>query len=224
PPVSSRTMSTSTPSGRSALSGDRSTRAGNTATGRRFAYTPSCARNASRPNSGLKWRGAWSSEGSPTAPSNTASARATAARVSSTAGALAPVRSPRVNSALRISHSQFESCNPGFLAQRASDLIRSREQHLPAVGLHGERGAEPEAVVHALLFEIDGELILAACGLMAAEQLGDLLRQESHGDEPVLTAVREEDVRERRREDRAEAVLAEGPDSVLARRAAAEVL
>ena len=76
-------MSTSTPSRRSALSGDRSTRAGNTATGRRFAYTPSCARNASRPNSGLKWRGAWSSEGSPTAPSNTASARATAARVSS---------------------------------------------------------------------------------------------------------------------------------------------
>src|SRR5437870_8498835 len=141
-----------------------------------------------------------------------------------TFGALAPARSPRVNSALRIPHSQFESCDPGFLAQRASDLIRSREQHLPAVGLHGERGAEPEAVVHALLFEIDGELILAACGLMAAEQLGDLLRQESHGDEPVLTAVREEDVRERRREDRAEAVLAEGPDSVLARRAAAEVL
>src|SRR2546430_15706495 len=42
--------------------------------------------------------------------------------------------------------------------------------------------------------------------------------------EPVLTAVREEDARERRREDRAEAVLAEGPDRVFARRAAAEVL
>src|SRR5438132_2297618 len=141
-----------------------------------------------------------------------------------TFGALAPVRSPRVNSALRISHSQFESCNPGCLAQRACDLIRSRERHLPAVGLHGERRAEPEAVVHALLLEIDGELILAACGLMAAEQLGDLLRQESHGDEPVLTAVREEDVRERRREDRAQPVPPEGPASVLARRAAAEVL
>src|SRR5207247_4574174 len=107
---------------------------------------------------------------------------------------------------------------------RASDLIRSREQHLPAVRLHGERGAEPEAVVHALLFQVDGELILAACGLMATEQLGDLLGQEAHGHEPVLTAVREEDVRERRREDRAEAVLAEGPDRVFARRAAAEVL
>src|SRR3989454_3354418 len=59
---------------------------------------------------------------------------------------------------------------------------------------------------------------------MAAKQLGALLGQEAHGHEPVLTAVREEDVRERRREDRAEAVLAEGPDRVFARRAAAEVL
>src|SRR5256885_10818356 len=59
-----------------------------------------------------------------------------------TLDALAPARSPNVNSALRIPHSQFESCDPGFLAQRASDLIRSREQHLPPVGLHGERGAE----------------------------------------------------------------------------------
>src|SRR6266480_546386 len=141
-----------------------------------------------------------------------------------TLDALAPARSPHVNSALRIPHSQFESCDPGFLAQRASDLIRSREQHLATVRLHGERGAEPEAVVHALLFQVDGELILTACGLMAAEQLGDLLGQEAHGHEPVLTAVREEDVRERRREDRAEAVLAEGPDRVFARRAAAEVL
>src|SRR2546430_9577667 len=81
-----------------------------------------------------------------------------------------------------------------------------------------------EAAVHALPLEVDGELILAACGLMAAEQLGALLGQEAHGHEPVLTAVREEDVREGRREDRAEAVLAEGPDRVFARRAAAEVL
>src|SRR2546429_2246203 len=39
-----------------------------------------------------------------------------------------------------------------------------------------------------------------------------------------LTAVREENVRERRSEDRAEAILAEGPDCMFARRAAAEVL
>src|SRR5205814_5718134 len=108
-----------------------------------------------------------------------------------TLDALAPARSPHVNSALRIPHSQFESCDPGFLAQRASDLIRSREQHLPTVRLHGERGAEPEAVVHALLFQVDGEVILAARCLMAAEQLGDLLGQEPYGDEPVLTAVRD---------------------------------
>src|SRR5207244_8566450 len=118
----------------------------------------------------------------------------------------------------------FEAADPRSARQEAADLIAAGEQHLPPVGLHGERGAESEAVVHALLLEVDGELILAACGLMAAEQLGDLLGQEAHGHEPVLTAVREEDVRERRREDRAEAVLAEGPDRVFARRAAAEVL
>src|SRR3989442_1910998 len=93
-----------------------------------------------------------------------------------------------------------------------------------AVGLHGKRGAEPEAVDHTLLLEVDRELVLAARRLMAAEQLGDLLGQEAHGDEPVLTAVREKDVGERRRQDRAEAVLAERPDRVLPRRAAAEVL
>src|SRR2546422_8507454 len=85
-------------------------------------------------------------------------------------------------------------------------------------------GAEPEAVVHALLLEVDRELVLAARRLMAAEQLGDLLGQEAHGDDPVLTTVRKKDVRERRREDRAEAVLAERPDRVLARRTATEVL
>src|SRR5438093_11040206 len=120
--------------------------------------------------------------------------------------ALSPARSPRVNSALRIPHSAFESRNPGFLAQRASDLIQSREQHLPAVGLHGKRSAEPEPVVHTLRLEVYREPILAARGLMAAEQLGDLLGQQAHGNEPVLTAVREKDVGERRREDRAEAV------------------
>src|SRR5205823_13225142 len=112
-------------------------------------------------------------------------------------------------------HSAFESRNPGFLAQRASDLIQSREQHLPAVGLRGKRSAEPEPVVHALLFEVYREPILAARSLMAAEQLGDLLGQQAHGDEPVLTAVREKDVGKRRRENRAEAVLAERPNGVL---------
>src|SRR5947208_7273465 len=114
--------------------------------------------------------------------------------------------------------------DPVLEAQGPPDLVETVEQHLPAVGLHGECSAEPETVVHALLLEVDGELVLAARRLMAPEQLGDLLRQEAHGDEPVLTAVREEDVGEGRRENRAEAVLTERPHRVLARRGAAEGL
>src|SRR5882762_4854405 len=68
--------------------------------------------------------------------------------------------------------------DPVLEAQGPSDLVEPVEQHLPPVGLHGKRGAEPQAVVHALLFEVDGELILAAGRLRAAEQLGDLLGQE----------------------------------------------
>src|ERR1700704_3162882 len=113
----------------------------------------------------------------------------------------------------------FVRLDPVLHACGPPDLVEAVKQHLPAVRLHGERGAEAEAVVHALLFEVDGELVLAARGLMAAEQLGDLLGQEARGDEPVLTAVRGKDVRERRCEDRAEPVLAERPDRVLARRA-----
>src|SRR5438046_3343174 len=59
---------------------------------------------------------------------------------------------------------------------------------------------------------------------MAPEQLADLLGQETHRDDPILTAVGVKDVRERRCENRTEAVLAERPHRVLARRAAAEIL
>src|SRR5207248_2329637 len=114
--------------------------------------------------------------------------------------------------------------NPVLHEQRPTDLVETVEQHLPTVGLHGERGAEPEAVVHALLLEVDRELVLTARRLMAPEQLADLLGQETHRDEPILTAVGVKDVRERRCENRTEAVLAERPHRVLARRAAAEIL
>src|SRR5207244_3882659 len=75
-----------TPRRRSGLRGERPTRAGRTDTGRRFANTPSRARSASSPVSGRRCQGAWSSAGSPTAPSSTASARVTPARVASGSG------------------------------------------------------------------------------------------------------------------------------------------
>src|SRR5205809_209143 len=73
-------MTRSTPVRRSGLRGEQNASAGCTITGRRLAYTPSSARSARRPVSGLLWRGSWSSLGSPTAPSSTASASRTAAR------------------------------------------------------------------------------------------------------------------------------------------------
>src|SRR5438094_10221435 len=59
---------------------------------------------------------------------------------------------------------------------------------------------------------------------MAPDGLADLLGQDTRRDDRILTAVGVKGVRERRYENRTEAVLAERPHRVLARRAAAEIL
>jgi hypothetical protein len=69
--------------------GERPASAGRARTGRRLAYAPRRLRKPSSAASGRWSRGARSRDGSPTAPSSTASAAATAARVS--AGNTCPV-------------------------------------------------------------------------------------------------------------------------------------
>ena len=59
--------------------------------------------------------------------------------------------------------------------------------------------------------------------LAGLHQRLDVVLRQDHRQQPDLRAVRIEDVRERRRDDRLEAVVLERPRRVLARRAAAEV-
>jgi hypothetical protein len=82
PPVSSRTMIMSVPSTSSFLSGEELIKASYVRTGRRFAYTPSVFRIASRPRSGRCSGGALSNSGNPTAPISVASASSASFSVS----------------------------------------------------------------------------------------------------------------------------------------------
>ena len=74
PPVSSRTISMSTPSRSSGRSGDDATSAGWTLTGRRFANSPSPPRSANSACSGRTGADGSDHFGPPTAPSRIASA------------------------------------------------------------------------------------------------------------------------------------------------------
>src|SRR6266540_675093 len=113
--------------------------------------------------------------------------------------------------------------DPLLQQQGPPDLVETREQHLSPVAVDCEAGAEAAPVLHALRLEIDRQPVVAPRRFTTAEQLGDLLGREKRRHHPVLAAVGGEDVGERRREDRAEAVLPERPHGVLARRATAEV-
>src|SRR5205823_4692928 len=78
---------------------------------------------------------------------------------------------------------------------------------------------EREAAGGARL-EVDGQLLAAR---RARHQLAHLRRGQLDGEEADLERVLAEDVAERRRDHRVEAVVLERPRRVLARRAAAEV-
>ncbi len=68
--------------------------------------------------------------------------------------------------------------------------------------------------------EVDGDLLAV---LRARHELLDLVGGKLHREQPDLVRVLPEDVAERRRDDRVEAVVLQRPRRMLARRAAAEV-
>ena len=76
--------------------------------------------------------------------------------------------------------------------------------------------AEAAFVPHRLRVQVDQEIVATAGARVAREQLPHLTRREPHREQPVLAAVRLEDVGERRRQHGAEAVLPERPHGMLA--------
>src|ERR1700757_468852 len=89
--------------------------------------------------------------------------------------------------------------------------------------IDGKLGAESLLIADFTLFQIDGDLVVVNL-LSAAHDRGEFVIGEVNREEPVLGAVVGKDVGERRRDDSAESEVGEGPDGVLARRSAAEIL
>src|SRR2546421_86166 len=102
-----------------------------------------------------------------------------------------------------------------LVAQRECDVVQSLQQALTreVVELEDEAAGRP---VH----EIDGQLL---AGCRARHELLHLRRGKLHRQQADFERVLAEDVAVGRRDDRVEAVVLEGPWSVLSRRAAAEV-
>src|SRR5450631_3019608 len=106
-------------------------------------------------------------------------------------------------------------------AQRQRDLVEALEKPSPLGRLDGE----PEAQVpgaHPTGLEVDGAF---HARLLAGEvdQCRHLVFGQGHREQPAAQRIAVEDVRERRGDDRAKALVLQCPHGVLARRAAAEV-
>src|SRR6202521_4401606 len=111
----------------------------------------------------------------------------------------------------------------GAVAQREADLVPAVQEALLARGIDVEAHRRTAGRGHRLRREVDGEPVSGRGGGFA-KQLVDLGLLQDHGKEPVLEGIVEEDVGERRRDDRLETILLQCPRGVLARGAAAEVL
>ena len=110
-----------------------------------------------------------------------------------------------------------------FVLQGKTYVVQSLHQTVAPEIIYLEGGQKAAIITHLAPREINRYLItLNFFG--AAHQLCYLLFGESYGQHAVLRAVGCEDVRERRGDDGAEAVIGKSPRRVLARGAAAEVL
>src|SRR5215217_463528 len=102
-----------------------------------------------------------------------------------------------------------------LLLERHADVVEALEQPVPQLRVDLEPGLSP-----APRDLLGGQLDRGVAGL---HHRPHLVLLEHHGQQTDLGAVRVEDVREAGRDNRLEAVVLEGPRSVLARRATTEV-
>ncbi|MPN05571.1 hypothetical protein SDC9_152822 [bioreactor metagenome] len=109
------------------------------------------------------------------------------------------------------------------MAQGQPDVVKAVEQAVFAERDHVERNFFALRAHDDLTIQINGELV-AGEGVHFVEQQLDRGLGQHDGQQAVLEAVVEEDVRKAGREDGTEAVLVERPRRVLAARSAAEVL
>ena len=107
------------------------------------------------------------------------------------------------------------------VVQRQRDLVEALEQLASLAGLELELEAQVAGADRAVL-EVDDALHAGVLG-GEVEQGAHVVLGQGHRQQPAAERVAAEDVGERRRDHRADAVVLERPHRVLARRAAAEV-
>src|SRR5918995_2203720 len=108
-----------------------------------------------------------------------------------------------------------------FPTKSEADVVQTLDESPPSVGVDRERllaGGRRDSE----RLQVDGDLA-PRIHLGETHQPLDGRRGKLHSEEPDLPAVVAEDVGERRRDDRAESRVLEGPYSMLAARAASEV-
>src|SRR6266566_3045250 len=112
-----------------------------------------------------------------------------------------------------------------LLEQGTIDLVEAPQQQLAAIGVERKPRHKPALVRHRQLREIDDDFVTARDRgpLRSLHQRVDLSRAQLDRRDAIPATVGEEDVREGRRDDRAEAVFREGPDGMFTRRPATKV-
>ena len=109
------------------------------------------------------------------------------------------------------------------MLQRLADVVQPVQQRVLAERVDVEVDFLAVRPDHHLALEIDGDARVAAEFRIVDQRIADRARQADR-QQAVLEAVVVEDVAERWRDDAADAEIGQRPRSVLARRAAAEVL
>src|SRR5579883_2022370 len=109
------------------------------------------------------------------------------------------------------------------VAQRPTDIVQSLEQGLLAERINFEVDRASRGSRDGLGCQIHTQRI-ALISLDLREQLAHSFMGERNGQEAVIEAIVIEDIGEARRDEHAEAIVANGPGSVFARGAAAKVI
>src|SRR6266849_2182081 len=114
-----------------------------------------------------------------------------------------------------------------LLEQGTVDLVEAAQQELAAIGVEVEPLRKPAVVRHRQRREIDDDFVAVPPpdrrALRSLHERVDLGRAQLDRHDAIAATVGEKDVREGRRDDRAEAVFRECPDGMFTRRAATEV-
>src|SRR5438270_1641606 len=110
-----------------------------------------------------------------------------------------------------------------FVLQRQCNVIEPFEQTMPRKLINLKSTGKPMLVVHSLLLEVDGEVIIVLL-LRPFHDLRHLFFGQNHCEKAILKTVVGEDIGKRRCDDHVKTKIGQCPHRMLARGAAAKIL